>query len=240
MAFFSPLPSVLRRTSLLLSALYSPGPFADGLLSLSFADSWRFSAARLPAIPLAPSQTPGASLLLLCPRQTTCAQPPPLLRCSTRPAPRTLMETHTSRRRQPSETLLRMSGGKACGKQAAQYTGKQPDEGSAVTSRDTAAAKNEVHSSVQTHRKSMRLKEMSAAKQAGEKEETERQATCCAREEDVHHETSYADATSFARRAAGASLHKQGGNASLFDGGKSGGHRRADSLCSVARAPSSH
>jgi hypothetical protein len=66
-----------------------------------------------------------------------------------------------------------MSGSKAGGKQAAQYTGKQPDEGSVGTSRDTAAAKSEVQSSGHTHRKSMRLKEMSAANQAGEKEETE-------------------------------------------------------------------
>jgi hypothetical protein len=66
-----------------------------------------------------------------------------------------------------------MSGGKACGKQAAQYTGKQPDEGSVATSRDTTAPDNEVHSSGQTHRKSMCLKEMSAAKQAGGKGETE-------------------------------------------------------------------
>ncbi len=65
-----------------------------------------------------------------------------------------------------------MSGGKAGGKPAAEYTGKQPDEGSAVTSRDTAAAENEALSSGHTHRKSMRLKEMSAAKQAGEKGET--------------------------------------------------------------------
>ena len=62
-----------------------------------------------------------------------------------------------------------MSDGKACGKQAAQYTGKQLDEGSTVTSRDTAVAKNEVYSSGDTHRKSMSLKEMSAAKEAGEK-----------------------------------------------------------------------
>jgi hypothetical protein len=67
-----------------------------------------------------------------------------------------------------------MSGGKACGKQAAQYTGKHPDEGSVGTSRDTAAAENEVHPSGHTHRKSVRLKEMSAAKQAGEKGETEK------------------------------------------------------------------
>ena len=64
-----------------------------------------------------------------------------------------------------------MSGGKTCGKQAAQYTGKQPDDGSAVTSRDTAAAENEVQSSGHTHRKSMRLTEMSADKQAGGKGE---------------------------------------------------------------------
>ena len=67
-----------------------------------------------------------------------------------------------------------MSGGKACGKQAAQYTGKQPDEGSVVTSRDTAAAENDVHSSGHTHRKSMRLKDMSAAKEAGGKGDTEK------------------------------------------------------------------
>jgi hypothetical protein len=62
-----------------------------------------------------------------------------------------------------------MSGGKAFGKQAAQYTGKQPDVGSAALSRDTTAPENELHSSGQTHRKSMRLKEMSATKQTGER-----------------------------------------------------------------------
>jgi Ran GTPase-activating protein (RanGAP) involved in mRNA processing and transport len=66
-----------------------------------------------------------------------------------------------------------MSGGKACGKacgkQAAQYAGKQPDEGSAVTRRDTTAPENEEHASGRTHRKSMRLKEMAAAKEAGGK-----------------------------------------------------------------------
>ena len=70
-----------------------------------------------------------------------------------------------------------MSGkacGKACGKQAAQYSCQQPDEGSAVTCRDTAAAENEEHSSGRTHRKSIRLKEMSAAKEAGGKGETKK------------------------------------------------------------------
>ncbi len=58
------------------------------------------------------AQTPGADTsaksptllshtprLLLCPRQTPCAQHPSLLRGSTRPVPRTLTEAHTSRRR---------------------------------------------------------------------------------------------------------------------------------------------
>jgi hypothetical protein len=64
--------------------------------------------------------------------------------------------------------------GKVCGKQASQYTGKQPDEGSVVTRRDTTAPENEEHSSGRTHRKSMRLKEMSAAKQAGGKGKIEK------------------------------------------------------------------
>ncbi len=68
---------------------------------------------------------------------------------------------------------MRMSGGKACGKQAAQYNGKQSDEGSVLTSRNAAAAESEEHSSGHTHRKSMRLKEMSAAKEAGGKGEPE-------------------------------------------------------------------
>jgi hypothetical protein len=46
-----------------------------------------------------------------------------------------------------------MSGGMASGKQAAQYTGKQPGEESVVTSRDTAAADNELHSCGHTHGK---------------------------------------------------------------------------------------
>jgi hypothetical protein len=40
-----------------------------------------------------------------------------------------------------------MSGGKACGKQAAHYTGEKPNEGNVVTSRDTPAPEIEVHSS---------------------------------------------------------------------------------------------
>ena len=41
-----------------------------------------------------------------------------------------------------------MSGDKVCGKQVAQYTGKPPDEGSVVTSRDSTAPENEEHSVV--------------------------------------------------------------------------------------------
>ena len=72
-----------------------------------------------------------------------------------------------------------MSGGKASGKQADQYTGKQPGEGRFVcapgrrkTSRDTAAAEGDVHAPGHTRRQSMRLPEMSAAKQAGGEGET--------------------------------------------------------------------
>jgi hypothetical protein len=75
---------------------------------------------------------------------------------------------HTRRRRQ--QTHLRMSGDKSCDKQTAQYTGKQPDEGSVVASRDTTSAENEMHSSGHTHRKSIRLKDMSAGRQAGGKQ----------------------------------------------------------------------
>ena len=67
-----------------------------------------------------------------------------------------------------------MSGGKAYDKQAAQYTGKQPGEGSVVASRDTTAAENQVYSSVNTTRKSKCLKEMSVVKQTGGKGETEK------------------------------------------------------------------
>ncbi len=66
-----------------------------------------------------------------------------------------------------------MSGGKDSGKQEAQYSLNQPDEGSVVTSRDTAETEPEVYSSGDVHRKSMWLKDMSVAKEAGEKGETE-------------------------------------------------------------------
>jgi hypothetical protein len=71
-----------------------------------------------------------------------------------------------------------MSGGKASGeasgKQAAQYAGKQPGEGIVVTRRDTTSPEGEETSFGRTHRKSMHLKEMSAAKLAGGKGETEK------------------------------------------------------------------
>lgn len=65
-----------------------------------------------------------------------------------------------------------MSGDKSCGKEVVQYTVKQPDEGSVVTSWDTTTAENEVHSSGDTHRKSMRLKDISSPKEDREKGET--------------------------------------------------------------------
>ena len=67
-----------------------------------------------------------------------------------------------------------MSDIKACVKQTDHYTGKQPDEGSVATSRDTTSPENEVHSSDHTHRKSMRLKDMPTTKQAGGKRETKK------------------------------------------------------------------
>ncbi len=57
-----------------------------------------------------------------------------------------------------------------------------------------------------------------------------------AREEDVHYEASYADATSVACQATDASPRTQGGNASLFDGCKSGGHRRESSYADATIA----
>ena len=111
-------------------------------------------------------------------RSTTASQPR-LRGLSPRPIPADLGK--------PSGTHLRMSGGKACGKQAAQYTGKQPDEVSVVTRRGaaaawdmqetaanqghrevhqhTAAAENEVHSSGHTHRKSKRTRTTKQATQ---------------------------------------------------------------------------
>jgi hypothetical protein len=57
------------------------------------ANTWRRHLRKSPTLL---SHTPR---LLLCPRQTPCAQHPSLLRGSTRPVPRTLTEAHTSRRR---------------------------------------------------------------------------------------------------------------------------------------------
>ena len=84
----------------------------------------------------------------------------------------------------------RMWGGKASGKQAAEYTGNQPGVGSFVTSRrETAAAERDFHAPGHTHRKSMLLKESlktSASEQKGGNRE--RQADCCAEEEVAHYE----------------------------------------------------
>jgi hypothetical protein len=58
-----------------------------------------------------------------------------------------------------------------------QYAGKQPDELSVVTSWDTAAAENEVHSSGHTHRRSMSLKEIKQPAAQKKRTRTTRQAT---------------------------------------------------------------
>jgi len=60
-----------------------------------------------------------------------------------------------------------MSVGKAGGKEAIQYARNQSDEGGVVTSRETTAPENEVHSSDHTHRKSIGFRKMSVAKEAG-------------------------------------------------------------------------
>ena len=61
-----------------------------------------------------------------------------------------------------------MSGGKACGKQAAQYTGKQADEGRVVTSRDTTALLAELQALHHTHKEATRLFLMAATQGATE------------------------------------------------------------------------
>ena len=116
----------------------------------TFTDSWRFSVAVLPsADALRPA--PAVAALLTASGSEDPHRGP--------------YQAGVATFRDTPENV----GRQACGKHAAQYTGTQPDEGSVVTRRDTAAAENEVHSSGHTHRKSMRLKEMSAAKQAGER-----------------------------------------------------------------------
>ena len=59
---------------------------------------------------------------------------------------------HDAQRPAPAVAALhlRMSGGKGCDKEEAHYTGKQPDDKSGVTSRDTAATENEGHFSGHT------------------------------------------------------------------------------------------
>ena len=134
-----------------------------------------------------------------------------------------------------------MSGGKASGMQAAQYTGKHPDEGSVATSRNTKAAKNEVHSSGHTHRKSMCLKEMSAAKQAWGTGETEKDKQPAAQEKRTC-TTSQATQTQPALLAELKALHNTHREATrlFLMTASQWGHRRADSRCSAARAPSYH
>jgi hypothetical protein len=56
------------------------------------------------------------------------------------------------------------------------------------------------HAPGHTHRKSMRLKECLLPSRLGTGANPKRQAACCTEEEGAHHETSYVDATSVARR----------------------------------------
>ena len=70
-----------------------------------------------------------------------------------------------------------MSGGNASGKQADQYTGKQPGEGSVVTSWDTAAAEGDVHLS--NNRGS--VVDLTFACQVAIKNKQELQAMCVSR-----------------------------------------------------------
>jgi hypothetical protein len=51
----------------------------------------------------------------------------------------------TLRHNHPPYSLLRMSGGKTCDKQADQYIAKETGETSVVTSRNTVAVEDEVH-----------------------------------------------------------------------------------------------
>jgi hypothetical protein len=114
-------------------------------------------------------------LLLLCPRQTLCAQHPPLLCCSTRPAPGTLTEAHTSRG-VAFEAQLRMWGlvNKDSSKQESQCTGEQPDEGRVVTSRGHGSGRRR-GACVWPHAQKVNSPpEMSVAQQAGGKGETEK------------------------------------------------------------------
>jgi hypothetical protein len=116
------------------------------------------------------------------------AKHPPWLRCSTRPAPKNLNETHTSKQANFGDTYsthLRMSEDKACGKQVSKYTDNHP-EGSSVTSRETTVPENEEHSSGRTIKKSICLKGMSDVKQTGGKVETEKRKQPASQKKRTH------------------------------------------------------
>ena len=155
------------------------------------------------------SQTPPTSapplsltpLLLLCPRQTPCAQHPPLLRGSTRPAPRTLTEAHTSSGLQPPQNVgrqglrqgLRQASGSICWQAARR--GECCDTSGHDSARKRGAC-------VWPHAQKVNAPQRNVCCQAGwgKGGNRERQAACCAEEEDAHHEASYDDATIAARR----------------------------------------
>jgi hypothetical protein len=93
-----------------------------------------------------------------------------------------------------------MSDGKACGKQAAQYTGKQPGEGCVVTSADTAEPERGAF--VRPHAQKVNAPRRNVFYQAGwgKGGNREIQAACCTEEEDAHHEARYADSIIAVRR----------------------------------------
>jgi hypothetical protein len=131
-------------TSLLLLCLLSsfPGPFAD---------SWSFSVAALPSADALRPATPVAALLNAS---------------GSKDSHRGHQQSCAAFRGTPENVGQQQGLRQASGSIYWCETGKQPDEGSVVTSRDTVAAESEVHLSGHTHRKSTRIKEMSAAQQA--------------------------------------------------------------------------
>ena len=92
-----------------------------------------------------------------------------------------------------------MSGDKTCDEEVTQYTGIQSDEGSVVTSWDTVAPEREVHLSSHAQKVSVTQRNICCQVIWGKGGNRARPTSCCAEEEDSHHESSYADATISAR-----------------------------------------
>ncbi len=115
----SPAPYATRIFCVQRFAVHA-APFFDSTFSffLSFLGNLRLALSRPLAQTPSPKSPPLLSFTLLlvpCPRQTPCAQHPPLLRGSTRPAPRTLTEARTSRRRSLLECRAARAEGSSLG-----------------------------------------------------------------------------------------------------------------------------